>query len=55
MLPSGNNDELDEALMKMWGQGLIEVSVGEGGEFYIQITPLGKQLAEFGKNEMDLS
>ena len=43
------NDELDEALMKMWDQGLITVSVGEDGEFYIQITPLGKELADLGK------
>lgn len=49
MPPSYNNDELDDALMKMWDQGLIEVSVGEGGEFYIQITPLGKELANLGK------
>ena len=53
MLPSNNNDELDDALMKMWGQGLIEVSVGEGGEFYIQITPLGKELADLGKDKMN--
>ena len=49
MLPSNNNDELDEALMNMWNKGLITVSVGEGGEFYIQITPLGKELADLGK------
>ena len=35
MLPSNNNDELDDALMKMWDQGLIEVSIGEGGEYLV--------------------
>ena len=47
------NDELDEALMKMWDQGLITVSVGEDGEFYIQLTPYGREMADVSKDKTE--